>query len=84
MHKYEAAHGPLLDDVTCGRPEGHNGVCRSVQALEKARQYSQDNWPKYRVARNERKRRSRLPLADQLAIAVADAAEDARWSALGR
>jgi hypothetical protein len=84
MRKFEAVHGPLLDDVVCGRPEGHNGRCRSEQSMEKQRRYDRDNWPKYSRVRNERRRLARLPLPDQLAIAVAEAAEDARWSALGR
>jgi hypothetical protein len=84
MLKYESAHGPLLEDVVCGRPEGHSGTCRSVQALDKARQYQRDHWPEQGRKRRERRRLARLSVADQLSVAVADAAEDARWSALGR
>jgi hypothetical protein len=33
MRRYEAAHGPILDDPACGRPAGHDGPCRTALAL---------------------------------------------------
>jgi len=82
MQPYEAVWGALLNDVTCGRPAEHNGVHRSVQSLDKER--GKKRWERYNEQRRERRIRARLPLADQLAIAVADASEEARWDALGR
>ena len=32
MTRYEASNGPMLEDAACGRPVGHHGPCRSVQA----------------------------------------------------
>lgn len=84
MNKYEKIWGALLDDVLCGRPAGHKGQCRSGQAMERTRQRQRDRWPQTRERRNARRAFTRLPVADQLAIAVADAAEEARWQALGR
>lgn len=77
MRKYEAAHGPLLDDVVCGRPEGHNGLCWSEQAIANRRQYGREHWAEYNRRRKERRKLKRL------FAAVDKAAEDARWSALG-
>lgn len=44
MHAYEAIWGALLDGVTCGRPEGHNGRCRSVQAVLRSKERSRKGW----------------------------------------
>jgi hypothetical protein len=82
IRPYEAVWGALLDDVVCGRPAGHNGKHRSVQSLDRER--SKKRWERYNAQRRERRIRARLSLPDQLAIAVADASEDARWDALGR
>lgn len=35
LRRYEAVWGALLDDPVCGRPAGHSGQCRSVQALRR-------------------------------------------------
>ena len=40
MTRYEAVNGPMLEDPVCGRPEGHQGRCRSEAAL--ARKYAAD------------------------------------------
>jgi hypothetical protein len=40
MIPYEIPGRPVLDDPTCGRPEGHQGMCRSKAAL--SRKYSAD------------------------------------------
>lgn len=55
MHRYEAVWGAMFDDPVCGRPEGHTGVCRSVQSLERAREADRERWP----AANARKRAER-------------------------
>lgn len=44
MHAYEAIWGALLDGVTCGRPQGHNGRCRSVQAVLRSKERSRKGW----------------------------------------
>lgn len=82
MHAYEGVWGALLDGVVCGRPEGHSGQHRSVQSLNAER--SRKRWQRQSERRRELRQLARLPLADQLAIAVDDAAEEARWDALGR
>lgn len=51
MHAYEGVWGALLDPVTCGRPQGHNGRCRSVQALRRTAERSRKDWPKIREER---------------------------------
>ena len=33
MRRYEAVHGALPEAPECGRPAGHNGPCRTVQAM---------------------------------------------------
>jgi hypothetical protein len=55
MHRYEAVWGALLDDVTCGRPQGHNGQCRSRQSISKAQERSRHKWPEYRARTRQRK-----------------------------
>jgi hypothetical protein len=82
MQPYEGVWGALLDGVVCGRPAGHSGQHRSVQSLDRER--SKKRWERYSEQRQDRRRRARLSLADQLAIAVCDASEEARWDALGR
>jgi len=84
IHPYEAVWGALLDDVVCGRPAGHNPPHRSVQAVAAAAERDRARQPAASARRREKRKLARLPLADQLAIAVADASEDARWDALGR
>ena len=37
MRRLEAVWGALLEDPVCGRPEGHNPPCRSVQSVQRAR-----------------------------------------------
>ena len=60
MLPYEGIGGALLDDVVCGRPEGHNGKCRSVQALDRARERDRARWPVVREQRRQAKRRAVL------------------------
>lgn len=80
MTPYEAVWGALLDDVMCGRPLGHNGQCRSVQAVSKERERYRANWPKYREKRQQRRemRRAQEKARDELAIIVRVAAKQAR------
>jgi len=59
MLGYEAVWGALLDEVTCGRPEGHNGPHRSVQALRKALEGERRTWAAKSAARRERARQAR-------------------------
>ena len=35
MQRYEACNGPMPEEPACGRPAGHNGRCRTVQALRR-------------------------------------------------
>ena len=77
MHPYEACWGALLDDVLCGRPEGHNGRCRSRQAISKASERARKNWPEYRARRQERRRLQLIPdlLIDEVEAAARQATE---------
>jgi len=61
MHPYEAVWGALLDDVLCGRPDGHNGRHRSVQSLDKER--LQRRWSRYSEKRKQARRRATLARA---------------------
>jgi hypothetical protein len=58
---YEAVWGALLDQVICGRPAGHNGGHRSVQALERER--SKRRWERYSEQRKQERRREALARA---------------------
>ena len=51
MTRYEAANGPMPEEPTCARPEGHSGMCWSAAFL--ARRYAAD------VARIAEARRAR-------------------------
>lgn len=66
MHPYEGVWGALLDEVLCGRPEGHNGQCRSRQAIARERERARGNWPKYREVRRLRRRQEQLAARQQL------------------
>ena len=56
MLRFEAVWGPLLEDPVCGRPEGHNGVCRSTLALAKALEGDRKRWPRVRDRYQARRR----------------------------
>lgn len=56
MLGYEGIWGALLDDVRCGRPEGHRGVCRSVQSLDREKVKTAARWPVYQARRRARDR----------------------------
>ena len=85
LKPYEGVWGALLGDVRCGRPEGHRGVCRSVQLLERERQMHQLRQPQVNARRKaERARVSRERLMADLAAAVEQASAQARFRALGR
>ncbi len=60
MHPYEAVWGALLDPVVCGRPEGHAGRHRSVQAIRKERDRAREKWPVYRERRQQKRDAERL------------------------
>ena len=57
MIAYEAANGPMFEQPTCARPEGHAGMCRSAMALE--RKYAADAARIAAVRRNEGRRYGR-------------------------
>lgn len=61
MHPYEAVWGALLDDVVCGRPEGHKGQHRSVQSLDRER--TKKRWERYSEQRCQKRRRAKLARA---------------------
>ena len=69
MQRREAIWGAQPETPVCGRPEGHNGQCRSVAAVR--RKHAADN------ARLRRRRRSRR-LHARLAPVVEQAAAQAR------
>jgi hypothetical protein len=60
MQRREATWGALLDEVTCGRPEGHNAPCRSVQAVAAAVERERRTWPAKRERRLQARRRAVL------------------------
>ena len=62
MRLVEAAWGALPEGLRCGRPAGHNGPCRSPQALAKAAGYERRTWP----ARRERRRPANAVLAAEI------------------
>ena len=76
MTPYEAVWGALLDPVVCGRPEGHAGGHRSVQALRKERERARATWPVYRKRRQQRRAQERLRA--QLIASVEAAAKQVR------
>jgi len=85
MLAYEGIWGPLLDPVTCGRPQGHNGQCRSVQAIRRTLERARKDWPKIReererleTLRNAQLRKIRQDLLrKQLSEAVEKASQQA-------
>ena len=92
MLGYEGIWGALLDPVTCGRPEGHNGRCRSVQAIRRATERSRKDWTKIRdeqeqleTLRNAQLRKIRHDLLRrQLSEAVEKASRQAREREMAR
>lgn len=84
MHPYEAVWGALLDPVVCGRPEGHTGSHRSVQAIRKERERARKNWPEYHRRRQEKrdKIRQQQRMLDDLFASVEAASKHARDMAL--
>jgi hypothetical protein len=60
MLRFEAVWGALLEDPACGRPEGHNGPCRSVQAVAAAVERERRSWPAKRERRRQARRRAVL------------------------
>lgn len=59
MLGYEGVWGALLDDVVCGRPEGHSGMHRSVQSLDRARERNRLRWPATRKRRQAKREKMR-------------------------
>ena len=84
MKPYEKVWGALLDPVVCGRPQGHTGMHRSVQAIRKERERARMNWPLYRQRRKERRARIREQerVRAELMVSVEAAAKHAREMAL--
>ncbi len=60
MLRFEAVWGALLEDPVCGRPEGHNGPCRSVLAVAAAVERERRSWPAKRERRRQARRRAVL------------------------
>ena len=60
LRRYEAVWGALLEDPVCGRPEGHNPPCRSVQAVAAAAERERKSWPEKRERRRQAQRRAVL------------------------
>jgi hypothetical protein len=73
MQRREAIWGALLEDPPCGRPEGHNGPCRSVMAVRRKQETDTA-----RLARRRRSRRLHARLASVVELAAAQAGERSR------
>lgn len=80
MTPYEAVWGALLDPVVCGRPEGHTGVHRSVQAMRKERERERLRWKEYH--RRSRARLEQERVRAELMASVEAASKHARDMAL--
>lgn len=71
MRRYEPAAGPaVLADPVCGRPDEHNGACRSERSV--ARQY---RIASARITAARRRQRRSLRIHASLAAVIAAALE---------
>ena len=73
MRRVEAVWGALPDEVTCGRPEGHNGEHRTVMGVRRKQEADAA-----RLNRRRRSRRLHARLASVVELATAQAGERSR------
>jgi hypothetical protein len=73
MQRREAIWGALPETPECGRPEGHNGACRTVMAVRRKQETDMA-----RLARRRRSRRLHVRLGAVVELAAAQAGERSR------
>jgi hypothetical protein len=73
MLRFEAVWGALLEVPECGRPEGHNGPCRTVLGVRRKQEADTARWTQRR-----RSRRLHARLGAVVEMAAAQAGERSR------